>query len=281
MTAWIRRRPLWAFVVLAYSGSWLGWSPWWLSASGLGLLQFRLPLGAIVVVNQVGLFAGPFLASMLVHRVLYGSTRAREFLRRIFQFRTGWRALAMALIAVPAVIVVAYLLLGGRVVDGFAASSIVAVVVTYVVYLLGGPIQEEPGWRGTALPLLQGNLGPVGAAVVVGVLHTFWHTPLFFTEEWDTARGDAGQLVAYLVAVVSLSVVLTWIWNRSRGSVLPAILAHNGLNWALLLSSMLLGEEIADTWPAALAMLALAVAVIVWTRGRLGLDGQAQLTLQA
>ncbi|MEV0581285.1 CPBP family glutamic-type intramembrane protease [Nonomuraea sp. NPDC050310] len=120
-------------------------------------------------------------------------------------------------------------------------------------------MQEEPGWRGVALPHLQRRLHPLPAALLLGVVHCFWHALLFLIREWDTARSDPGQLLAYLVLTVSLSVVLSWLTNGSGGSLLLAILGHNSVNWALFAVATLTGHPVATTWPAALGLTLLAV----------------------
>ncbi|GGS66957.1 CPBP family intramembrane glutamic endopeptidase [Nonomuraea spiralis] len=247
----IKRYPLLAFLAMAYLGSWIGWSPWWLSQSGVGLLPYELSLPAIAGVNQLGLFAGPFAAAIVVTRVVEGPSGWRRLLR--WRAHPGWYVLALAVI--PFAVAVGYTVQIGA-----------AAAVTYVVYLIGGPVQEEPGWRGVALPLLQRRLHPLAAASVLGVIHCFWHVPLFLTREWDTARSDAGQLVAYLVLTVALSIVLAWLVNGSQGSMAVAILGHNGVNWALFLA----GTTVTSTWPAALGLAALAVVAVTVTRGRLG-----------
>lgn len=271
MKDFAHRHPVLAFFALAYLGSWLGWSPWWLSESGIGILPLRLPFEGIALVNQVGLFAGPFTAALIMTRVLEGPKSPRAFLARAFSFRGRRPAYLVALLAVPLIVATPYLLLtGGNSVGGLTASTLAITVVTYLTYLLGGPIQEEPGWRGFALPRLQGSMHPLSAAVGLGVVHTFWHAPLFLTEEWDTSRSDVGQLVAYLLLVVMLSIVLSWVFNTSKGSSIPAILAHNSLNWGLLLAGNMLGAPVDNTWPAALAMTTLATVILVLSRGRLG-----------
>ncbi|OYN85236.1 CPBP family intramembrane glutamic endopeptidase [Parenemella sanctibonifatiensis] len=267
----IHRRPVLVFFALAYLGSWLGWSPWWLSESGLGVLPFTLPLEVIALVNQVGLFAGPFAAALLVTRVIDGPGSPRAFLARAFSLRGRPQGYLMALVVVPLVVVIPYLVVrGGAIGEGMTASALATTFVTYLIYLAGGPLQEEPGWRGFALPRMQESMHPLPAAVVLGVAHTFWHAPLFATQEWDTARSDVGQLAAYFLLVVALSIVLSWLFNTSRGSSILAILAHNSLNWGLLVAGNLIGAVVENTWPAALAMAALAGLILVVTRGRLG-----------
>ncbi|NUL60376.1 CPBP family intramembrane metalloprotease [Brevibacterium luteolum] len=130
------------------------------------------------------------------------------------------------------------------------------------------------GWPATVWALLQRRHHPLAAAVILGFIHCFWHAPLFATAEWDTARRGFGDYIAYLLCVLALSVVISWVFNGSHGSLLLAILAHNGLNWAMLTAGGLTGAT-ATTWPAALGMSALALIGIVLTGGRLGFDPAA------
>lgn len=282
MTSVLTRHPLAAFFVLAYLGSWIAWSPWWLSQSGIGLLPIELSFSAIAGINQLGLFAGPFMAALLMTRLTEGRDGARRFWRRLVQWRARplWWALALA--AIPLAAGIGYLLRPGTtfLAEEGGAAMLGLLTSTYLIYLLGGPIQEEPGWRGFALPRLQQRLHPVTAALLLGVIHCFWHAPLFLTDEWDTARQEPSQYLAYLILVVSLSFVLSWLYNGSRGSVLMVILGHNGVNWALFTVGALTGLVAASNWPAALGLAGLAIIATIATRGRLGYTGTTEASGQ-
>lgn len=277
MTTLIRQRPLAAFFVLAYLGSWIVWSPWWLSQSGIGVIPIELPFSAIAGVNQLGLFAGPFAAALIVTTVTDGRDGRQRLLRRIVQWRVHPIWYLLALVAIPLATGIGYLLIPGAslVLTGGSAAVVGLLTSTYLIYLLGGPLQEEPGWRGFALPRLQARLHPMTAALFLGVIHCFWHAPLFLTDEWDTAREDLNQYLAYLVLVVSMSFILSWLANGSRGSMLLVILGHNSINWALFTAGTLTGQPVISNWPAALGLAALALITITATRGRLGLQQQS------
>src|SRR5688500_5867044 len=85
---------------------------------------------------------------------------------------------------------------------------------------LGGT-WEEPGWRGYALPRLQVGLSALLASLILGVLWAFWHLPLMVVGEvpWSD-----------IVFIIAWTVVLTWLFNNSRGSVLLAMLMHAMIN---------------------------------------------------
>ncbi|OYN90854.1 hypothetical protein CGZ91_04985 [Parenemella sanctibonifatiensis] len=271
MKSLLSRRPLTSFFVLAYLGSWLMWSPWWLSRNGIGLLPYDLPFSAVAGINQLGLFAGPFAAALLMTRLTEGREGVGRFWRRIIQWRVHARWYAAALVVIPLAAGLGYLLTGSVVpaVDRRMPPVAITLAITYVVYLLGGPFQEEPGWRGFALPRLQERLHPATSALLLGVIHCCWHAPLFLTDDWDTARDEPGQLLAYLLLVVSLSFVMSWLANGSNHSVLLAILAHNGVNWGIHSGGVLGGSGTASNWPAAIGMAVLAIIAVVVTRGRL------------
>lgn len=272
MATFVRRHPLVSFVALAYLGSWLIWSPWWLSASGLDVLPWQPTLSQVAGINQLGMFAGPFAAALLVTWAAEGRSSVGRLLGRLLQWRAhpGWYLVALA--AIPVATAVGYFLTpaDGLQAPGGTAATLTLLASSFVVYLMGGPLQEEIGWRGVALPRLQSRLAPLPSALVLGVIHCLWHAPLFLTTEWDTARHEPSQLLAYLLLVVSLSVVLCWVHDGSGGSLLLAVLGHNALNWALLVAGTLTGREVESTWPAALGLGVLALFVALGTHGRLG-----------
>jgi membrane protease YdiL (CAAX protease family) len=91
--------------------------------------------------------------------------------------------------------------------------------------LLGGPIFEEPGWRGFALPRLEARLKPLPAALLLGVIWTAWHLPLFWYPGWTSL-----PIWFYLVLTVALSVIITMTANIARFGVIAPILVHAANN---------------------------------------------------
>ena len=83
---------------------------------------------------------------------------------------------------------------------------------------------EEIGWRGYVLPRLQAKHSALAAALITGVIWTVWHTPKFLTH-WDW-----GFFAVYMVSTIARSVLLAWIYNGTRGSLLLVVLAHAAMN---------------------------------------------------
>ena len=275
MIRWLRSHPLTGFVVLAYVGSWVFWVPFI-------PLQRLIPTQsynyAAAGVGQLALLAGPFLASLIMTRLTTGSLRT--WVSSFKRWRVPPASYVLALIAIPVVIMAASAVLPGKEVGtpSFVGPAVViGPLIQAVAFLIGGPIQEEVGWRGFALPILQERLRPLQAAVVLGIIWGGWHLPQFFVSAWETPHNNAGDVLGFFALTVTGSIVISWITNLARGSVLLAILAHNSINWALTTWSGITGQQATTIfWPATAGMAVLAVVALIATRGRLGFGTLAE-----
>lgn len=97
----------------------------------------------------------------------------------------------------------------------------------FVVMLLGGPLGEEFGWRGFVLTKLQSKLNSIYSSIILGVIWSCWHLPLFFIHG-ISQYGIPFSL--FIISVMCLSIVFTWIYNRTQGSILMTILLHTLYN---------------------------------------------------
>ncbi len=107
---------------------------------------------------------------------------------------------------------------------------------TIIFTLFSGPFSEELGWRGFALPRLQTKYNALVSSLILGVIWTFWHIPLFFT------AGAAQMSIPfpiYLVLVTTITIYLTWLYNNTRGSLIITILAHFFFNLTGFLTGVL------------------------------------------
>jgi len=86
---------------------------------------------------------------------------------------------------------------------------------------------EEPGWRGFALPRLLTKRNPLTASLILCIIWAAWHVPLFFLPEWG---GAETSFIWFVANTVGLSFIMTWLYNRSRSSVFPVMLFHQATN---------------------------------------------------
>lgn len=212
-------RRLAAYSLLTFTLSWGSW--------GIGsLLAARTPVD-FTVFFVLGAF-GPSVAAVAL--IVTGRDDLRTWLRAVFEFRLRGRYYVLALLLPVGAVLVAgvvhVLVFGGDVaVDALPPLVAYPLYLGVVLFFFGG--QEEVGWRGFLLPLLQERYSALGAALLVGVVWAVWHLPLFFVP--GTIQGEL-PLWLYVPEVVALSIVLTWITNSASGSVLPAMLLHAGAN---------------------------------------------------
>jgi len=112
---------------------------------------------------------------------------------------------------------------------GFEGAAIVLVLEFLRGFLITGGINEESGWRGFALPRLQGRHSVITAALIVGILWAFWHLP-YDLAPINRAPSLAVFLEWRLFWRVLFGVILAWLYNRTNGSLLAPALFHPAMN---------------------------------------------------
>lgn len=223
---------------------------------------------------------GPTIGAFVMAAVVAGRAGMRRLLSSILRWRVhpGWYALA--LVGLPTIYTATIALVPGAVASykPMSFSDILLLPVLYVVLgATGGPLTEEPGWRGFALPRLQQRWGPLAGSAIVGLIWAAWHLPNYFRPDWATVNGgfNFGGVGVFTIATVSFSVVITWVYNHTGGSVLMAILLHCSLNFSQGLNSVIFPAAGTNEVAPVTAMVVVALALIFVTRGRLGYPAAA------
>lgn len=257
---------LWLFFLLAYAFSWLFWVPQALAANGTSL-----PAGvAAFLASSFNPAAfGPLVAALVLTALDSGWKGVLGLLKRgvDLRFRKIW---LLPILFLPPLIfggaILLSVLAGATPLDlSVASNPPFALVALVVILLTGGPLQEEFGWRGYALPRLQARFGVLIASLILGILWWLWHLPLVFIP----GRFMASSLPlfgALAVEIVLTAILFTWIYNHTGGSVLAAMLFHTTMNWAIwvTLPTMQLNFAIIGF---TVALLAIAVAIVIGIGG--------------
>lgn len=297
LTRLIRAHPLMTYFLLAFTGSWVCWLPVALSGgeNGLGVIPIVFPDFALFLAILLGGLAGPTLAALVVTGVTVGRAGVRQLLRRCGQWRVGTVWYLLILVGFPLAALAGYgVVYGVNLPTALLAqpSLIASVFLAQLAFSLPtGNFQEEIGWRGFALPRLQQRYGPVGATLVLGTLHSLWHLPLFFTPLLGPT--SVPNYAGFVVIGIATTFVYTWIFNRTRGSVLIAALAHGGSNAAVELAAVLIPAHlVVQGWAApivnggwqggnVLVLGGCALLIVFLTRGRLGYQAEQNAQLIA
>ena len=283
----IRGHPLLAFFVIAFAGEWIVTLPLVLAQNGLGLLPYTIPeIGLIPLAywfSVLASIAGPTLASFTVTAVTTGKGGMRQLLRRYVLWRVGLRWYLLVITGVPLIqLAFASIFSGG--------APLVALLqhwpLFFTVYLpniliisVAIQIWEEGGWSGFAVPALQQRFGAWRACLVLGPLWALFHLPFFFVpgQIFQSKVGVSTMVVtmALLIILALLTrIVMTWVFNNTKASILIAILLHAALDASnsgsayithLLPPSQNGGYGLGS----ALFPLVAAVLLLIFTKGRL------------
>jgi uncharacterized protein len=262
----VQDHPILIFILLTYAITWLAWAP--SIAASRGLLPFDLPQWT----SLPGSF-GPGLAAVLVLALRGEAGEIRSLLRRLLQWRVPgrWYFLGFFL---PLLLNVALLAVLGRLsghTPELSLDVLAALVSAFLFFtILGGPLGEEPGWRGFLLPRLLGRHNALKASLVVAGVWFGWHLPRYLDPQ--LSAGGWVVVVVFALQSVVFAILHTWIYANTRGSLFLLVLFHASINTLgymapIVYPSLTPAEQAAYTAPALAAQMGLyilwAVLVVV------------------
>jgi membrane protease YdiL (CAAX protease family) len=239
--AFIESHPLLTYFALAFAISWGGVL---MVVGPGGFPGTQEQYETLLPFVGLALLAGPPIAGILLTGLLYGRAGFRDLLTRMTRWRVGARWYAVAFLTAPILFMVVLLALS-LISPIFLPSLFVSddkatlLLVGIVGALIAGFL-EELGWTGFATPRLLARHGVLVTGLIVGVLWGAWHflTNAFWASGTSlgagalplalflTVRGFdllVGQMPAYRVLMV-------WVYDRTGGSLLVAILMHASLS---------------------------------------------------
>jgi uncharacterized protein len=200
----IKRHPIITFFVLTYVITW-------------GFVPF----------GSFGAF-GPLLAAVIVAPLTRGRAGLKELGLRMIRWRVRWYWYVVA-VGLPLAIHGLTVLINESVGIGIPRQGFTSIagwlliLGVRLINPLDGPMGEEPGWRGFALPGLQATRSPLVSTAILAVLITVWHLPLFFLEGGEL---PLSTIVGGIVGPFAFTFMATWLFNHTGGSVLMTILLH-------------------------------------------------------
>lgn len=192
----------------------------------------------------------PAIAAFIL--VLYhtGISGLARFLSRLFLWRCSPAWYAFLLVGIPLVFIGGSAMRGNLFTDPFPFPSWQPLILALFLAAIKGPV-EEFGWRGVALPILQRKLVPLWAALILGGIWGLWHLPAF---RLSGTQQSQWSFAPFVLGCIALSVIVTPLFNASRGSILLTAFFH-----FVLMNPVLPDAEPYDTY-----ILVIVAAVIVW-----------------
>jgi membrane protease YdiL (CAAX protease family) len=211
------------FVLVAFVFTWVFW---WLAVLEARGLISSLPVPAVFL----GAF-GPMVAAVAITAQEGGRAGLRSLLSRIVRWRVApfWYGVAfLGPLVLQLVAMALHVILGGQAPDLLAMIGVLpTVLVTSVYMFIQVGLGEEIGWRGYALPKLQTGYSALVSSAILGVIWSLWHLPLFFNPATSYSRTP---FWVFLVFLLPVSILITWAFNSTGGSVLMIMILHAMLN---------------------------------------------------
>lgn len=242
-----KRHSLITFFILACALS------WWLVPLAGGSLPF-----------------GPLLAALIVVPLIDGKVGLKTWWSFITRWRgrLGWYVTAVILIFAMNFAAAALAVLLGA---SFPAADTIMrwpelFIVFPLYFILLGPLGEEPGWRGFAMPRLQEKHSALTASLILGVLTAFWHLPLVIVSQEPLAT------LSVMPMTFAAQIILTWLANHVEGKVLIVMLAHaaqGGLGGEYFGSMFSGADAMLERWLLVAIFWLVGIGIVLLTGSRL------------
>jgi membrane protease YdiL (CAAX protease family) len=197
------------------------------------ILPINVPIG-LRNISGILLHYGPAVAAIVLVGITGGGQALRDFLRRlgIWRVGVGWYLFIFIfplLVRLAAVAIDVWL--GGQLPefmspDGMPAgiNPILLIPIVFLIVFFQAGLAEEIGWRGYALPGLQQRYGALTSSIILGIIWWLWHFhPLNYTFLQSTTFW-------FLFNILAFTILLTWVYNNTNGSILLVALFHTASN---------------------------------------------------
>ena len=253
---------------------------WPIDLANSGVLPIQFPF-----IIYLFLGWGFIFASVIMTALTLGKEGVVSLLKRYLQWRVGWKWYLTALGLAPALWVAGVFLYAVLVQTRPDFSTIMAhrlfgesanvplfIVPFFLIDLVSNG--EEIGWRGYVLPRLQAKYNALASTLILGILWGFWHLPKFLS------HFNATAFTWFMIHVIAFAVILTWIYNGTKGSLLLVVLCHAASNTVgifLPVANTTTGENMGAYITIALFEVAAAIIItIIAGPGRLSRTEQMQ-----
>ncbi len=252
------------FTLITFGFSWMFWIPDALIAQNI----WNAPEGLkdyLAGPFNLGPW-GPLFAAIVVTFLYQGSAGVKELLKRGIMTRLGkwWWIILLTFPVLIGGSLWLSSLLGYPVPELPALAEPITLPIALVwIFFLGGPLQEEFGWRGYVFENLRDKVNALNAAIIAGLMWGLWHLPLFFVPRAEFYYNR--PVWGLLLTTILVGIILAWFYSNTKGSVFAATLGHTMFNWSNFVFPSLGSDS------AALILFALyfiVVACIIWRFGR-------------
>src|SRR5918993_4411683 len=248
----VKRHPIITFFVLTYAITWAIESPLVFLTDSVTATQ-----GLVLVILASNV---PSAVAIVLTAIVLGRGALRKLLARLLIWRVNpfwYLVVFLGPVALTGGVVLLNSLMGGPALS--LGMTLVGAAIFFAFSVVpGSALGEEIGWRGYVLPRLQSRMSALSAALLIAPLWGLWHLPLWLTGE----PGRTPTLyTGFVVSAFAMSIIFTWVYNSTGGSLLMIVLLHATVNLPITLVRDDLGPQ--ATVPVLLYFGLLVVAAIV------------------
>ena len=219
-------KPLVIFFLLSYLPAW-GLMGLFI-AQNHGWVSPDIPFEPFLI---IGSWVPNIAAFLVIAFVLKKKGGIRQLLKGWLKFKVPafWYLVTLIPVVLSVISMFIYRLLYGVAPVSEIVFDPMSMLALLIISTITGATGEELGWRGFALPRLQMRMSAFNASLVLGVIWTMWHVPL-----WFAGLGyEEIPFAAYALLIMSSTVLITWACNNSGGSMVIASLFHLLMNIAI------------------------------------------------
>lgn len=245
------------FFLTTFFFTWLLWLPGVLASH----TSLSIPENIVLPLAILGTFMPSLFGIIFVKK-----EKQKGIFRKWFHVRLGWYWL-------PVFLLIPLGGLGSHLINWLVADSafpklpnLLMLPLQFVgILLIGGPVNEEFGWRGYALEKLQAKFTALTSSLLLGGVWAVWHLPAFFI---DGAPQAKLPFLQFSITVMAASVFMTWLQNNTRQSLWPALIIHTMINFTNVLFPLIdLETNNYTPWIYANVILVMMALIITWLYG--------------
>lgn len=251
-------RDLVLYFIIAYSFTWALWFPAVLYTNGLiG--------GSFMVYFILGMIApfGPMVSAFSLTLKFEGKSGFKNNMKRWLNFKLGWWWIPL-IILVPILVILAHLL-NVFLFNGSFPVTIIPLwlipLMFFIFLLIDGPLAEEFGWRGYAKPRMEEKTNSFSANLILGFIWGFWHLPLFFMVGFP--HHDFLPLWLFILNDVAFSLIIAWIQNNTKQSIVPALIIHTWMNFMFVLLPLMEPTPGGNYMPWLLSVIIMGILIVI------------------
>ena len=258
------------FVLLTYIITWCIEIPVALTKHGYATINISKGLQTICTLS-------PGIVALILTAIFFKKKGVKTLLKSVVKWRVKFKWYIIVILSI--VLCGLSLLLFNWTYEQINKPDPAYNFIFYFILILPlSALWEEIGWRGFLLPILQEKYVPLKAAIIIGFVWGLWHLPIYLA---INPYGDKTFIyfLFMFIGCFALSIIATWLYNSTKGSLFICILFHNAINTsAAYFYGNLKGDEFRPLIILIVLLVVAAICVSFKTKGTLNENGQPIFT---